>query len=440
MGLQNHTLQIGGTARTLAQWGITSCVVTHAGMGDDSMSFEVPFTGKSKWLCGADTLLTLHSPSGTVVWKGHCVRPTVVVRGGSMRQAYACKGPMWYLDRKVFTQPAKFADASEDYDSGVHDEQLSDVVLCGTGMSNRDQITEVFAQVVDVGAPVAASVGGLPLVTPPLDRQVDRYCGDVIRGIMKWTPEATCRWEYGGGNPRLVFGTGNTFQTHRIALERCEDFQGGPRWDLWFGSYTLVSVTEVTATSAATGDHAAGCKRLWRKLASDVSTSVGAPFGEIINTVEGTGVLYDGRENVGAEDVVIDGMAARLHSSFKEAQCDASWSYRGEEVDWTVKVGQALVFPPDVSLVAGGALIQSIVRDIATGKTSLKAGPPAHLGLNDLNAILRANRVRRPPEGHQTGLQLGYKPRQEATGFHDETIGLCDPATGATRSITVQAR
>lgn len=104
---------------------------------------------------------------------------------------------------------------------------------------------------------------------------------------------------------------------------------------------------------------------------------------------------YVKSERSGGELVPL-GLAEAIYNSVSILHWEGSLSWVKEEVDGDVRVGQVLN-------LSGGraewatmtALIQSVVHELETGRTTVQIGPAPFLGPRDLIDLLRINRSRR---------------------------------------------
>lgn len=112
-----------------------------------------------------------------------------------------------------------------------------------------------------------------------------------------------------------------------------------------------------------------------------------APAGE---------TTYTAVESIESGDPIPNGLAQYLYESLSVLHYDCTLTLLEEECTGIVDIGNILNLSgsrPEYATMA--ALIQSVSYLIDTGQTEITAGPPKHLSLTDLLALLRANRVRR---------------------------------------------
>jgi hypothetical protein len=101
------------------------------------------------------------------------------------------------------------------------------------------------------------------------------------------------------------------------------------------------------------------------------------------------------------------GLAQYLYESLNPLHYDCSFAVIEQDPSAFVAMGNTVNFTGSRAAYASmAALIQEVNVDIDRGVTSIVAGPPKHLSLSDLLALMRANRIRRRwtnPDTQSTG-------------------------------------
>jgi hypothetical protein len=143
--------------------------------------------------------------------------------------------------------------------------------------------------------------------------------------------------------------------------------------------------------------------------------STDAPAGE---------TEFEALESTESGDPIPVGLAQYLYNSLSTLHYDCVVTLLEQECLGELTLGNTLN-------LAGGrpewatmnALIQAVTFSIDSGETEIVAGPPRHLSLTDLLALLRANRVRRRwtnPETQMSG---------DVTASGDVSLGRATPNT-----------
>jgi len=119
---------------------------------------------------------------------------------------YVVQGGWYYLENHVFKQIWKTYTGDPDNLGQV---RSSEVIL---GMSNnlasfqkqnsKQQIQEVLDYAITTsGAPLSYDLTDCPEIDFPVDQKTDITCGDAIRQVLRWIPDAVVSWDYSTTNP-----------------------------------------------------------------------------------------------------------------------------------------------------------------------------------------------------------------------------------------------
>ena len=417
----HHTLQIGATSQTLVEWGVTSCVVRANNLRGDQMEFVIPVDDVSAApIASFGTTIRLYTPDGVCGFVGTCGEPIPEISGDKEAHRYIVRGPSWRLERCTYQQPWRFpADVPDELigpDTEMYEEEVSLVTLFrnyadGTKVDLEDQlvdgINQGISQLTAEGFAISASVEYIPAVSPPEDQKRDLSVLDLIECCLRWCPNVLARWDYSSGTPVLRFsrtlafnpttgvagvsvsGLGLSTRTLPVtALRECKPVPLDEQCIAYLEIAYLIVDTAVTEDDTTI---------IWRRVERDVSPG-GVGFGTQTITVELRGVVYDGEEYTDPEPRPPDGLAAELHQAFGRVWWDLELTKVAQEVVWDYQIGEAW----NVSGIGSGpaaanSVCQEIVRDIMLGTTSISTGAPSHLGLDDIMALLMANRVRTVP-------------------------------------------
>ena len=119
---------------------------------------------------------------------------------------------------------------------------------------------------------------------------------------------------------------------------------------------------------------------------------------------------YSAVASADSGDPVPTGLAQSLHGSLSELHYEGRFDLAQDECDAAVNLGQVVnLLGARTEHQTMRALVQEVIFDIDDGRTSIICGPPAHLSLSDVLALLQRFRVRRRytnPLTQQTG-ELG---------------------------------
>lgn len=117
-------------------------------------------------------------------------------------------------------------------------------------------------------------------------------------------------------------------------------------------------------------------------------TATNAPTGE---------TFYNSIATIEEGDPPVIGLAQYLYGSLNPLHYEAGFQLLEEEVSFAIRVGHVcnLFGSARTALETMRALVQGAVYSIDDGLTSVSCGPPRHLSITDILALLRANRLRR---------------------------------------------
>jgi hypothetical protein len=486
MSLLQHTLTNGATTKTLAEWGIVSCVVKHQLGGDDTLDFTV--SGEiDQQLFPAFAAIVLKDWLGLVRFSGVLTKSSRTAKGSSQERTYSCEGPSYYLRRAYYRQQWYFLTEPSDFDDVAAlvealksdpDSLLSHFGLEWTGQvilgrTNAGASVNLQAQVkaaldytiAEEGAPIAYNLGALPALQLPWAQQNDIRVLDVIRNQLRWVPHFNWRWQYpsDGTQPFALFanttaGDGFIVEGQVSAVRTLDlrgenplavDFMGDARWDLLSPQ---VELTYIYGTNTVDVDDETTYARV-RLIHRDTSTFVAnGAFGIDRATIELQGdiVNYVGgqRYTTSGQVVPADGLAQAMHTAYARPYFDLRFSTKNVEVDWSCAVGERFnVIGALASYATCEAIVQTITRDIGAGTTSWECGPPSQLGFSDRFAMLQAARLRKIGQdtgGQQNGLTKPSDnqppPSGGATGALDfVTVTLCgDDGTPRTLAVAIR--
>jgi hypothetical protein len=210
MNLNFWTLRCDGFTKTFAQWGISSrrpIVRTLRNQAIDTLTFTVelssivvvePFA--------ADELCRVYR-DGHLWFSG--VVTKIARRASAAEQVfdYELSGGWYWLENLTYQQLWNFPADPDDPDSALSSARTSRINLfqnlAGTRISTIDQITEAIDYTVAHAAPIALGVLDLPEVKPPFSQLSAQSCAEIIRGALRWHPDAVTHWDYSVYPPQL---------------------------------------------------------------------------------------------------------------------------------------------------------------------------------------------------------------------------------------------
>lgn len=161
-----------------------------------------------------------------------------ILRHGSPSEEgleYEIVGPWWYLDHLVYQL------AWNIYDQGTNTliPQYKSHLILGSDLSGNPittatQLADIINYAATQGAPIKLGSGAPALYTPTYEI-VDTTCGEVIRKLARWWPDAVSWFDYTTTPPTLYVRQRNALTAAAIALadtEQHESIEITPRHDL----------------------------------------------------------------------------------------------------------------------------------------------------------------------------------------------------------------
>lgn len=440
--------------RSAAEWGVTGGGTKHSGGGDDTLhlTFVGDVRAPAPW--PAFTRLRLYSATQLLpVWQGVRIVPTWQAARGRQGQGVAHDGPNVWLAATPFLQDWHIPVHLETPQGDFVQRGLSWVILGGQEQQVSDVINEAIVKVQSEGYPVSLNMGVFPGWSAPEDRVTDIDCLEAIRRVNGWLPWMQCRWNHGGVDgdetlkPVLHWGSmlrpgnalglpGTPWPVRELTLTALREFEGSERTDLLVRSVRINHIRKNRVEDE-------GISLIVPSYAEDAATVANGALLRRESTIELRGGVWNGTEYDGGEPTPEAGQAGHLLAPFADLYHSLRFSLAGADCDWSwqpLELVNVTDGPPGFD--SAWAVIQTISRDLRTGRTEIEAGPPSQLGAGTARNIVRPNRLRKTPD--DAGMQTyGFKPDDEDPTEPRETleVTLCDPdAPGGevTRQFYVQ--
>lgn len=193
-----------------------------------------------------------------------------------------------------------------------------------------------------------------------------------------------------GANPTVTLSDGTIVSPHSIP-------GGGTTWKPVVGTKTLHS--ELLSGSVADWMHEAVDRVRVTQTASytlnDQSVEEVLLSIDLTLTSAETGIYQHGSST--RPETIPTGLAAEIYAAVGRLYHEGTVTLVGEEPPSSVGLGDNLHLVGGPSAWSSmNAPVQSVAWDLATGSARISFGPPNHLGVQDLVARARANRLRGP--------------------------------------------
>jgi len=225
------------TERTFAEWGLAGLRRALHSQAADAVTFTAP--GRA---VEADSLFThgetlVIKRGGTRWFEGRVTRVPVAGSPDAEDHAYHLAGPWWYLDELVFQQNWRQLSDFGDAGSALENVPRSRVILGlkedGTRLDSGAQIAAAINYAIAAGRPLQLGTVD-PDADVPWDEMQDATCAEVIRKMLRWTPDAVTWFDYATSPPTLHVRRRENLSAQSVALtgDGVEALRLAPRADL----------------------------------------------------------------------------------------------------------------------------------------------------------------------------------------------------------------
>lgn len=251
-----------GEEKTFAEWGIAQeCSRELLSAAPDRFTFRI-----ENLPVDSDPPLAIDESvwikrNGQGFFLGRITRISRSATPRSETFNYEVSGPWWYLDVTPFLQQWQEADDPDNPNSALSPQNRSRVILFqdldGSKLTTAEMISAVQTfGLAHFGGQFAAGTISLPAVEPPFSELRDQTCGEVIKSILRWHPDAVTWFDYTVNPPLLnIASRGNcTPVSLAIADSPVAGLTITPRNDLLCSGVILIyevphSINEVTWTT-----------------------------------------------------------------------------------------------------------------------------------------------------------------------------------------------
>ncbi len=189
-------LDANGVEKSVADWGLCEVTRERINQAPDVVTFRAEGTPSD-----ADPIFAHGSTvrlfrNGTPWFYGRVVQAPGRASAKAEEQLYRVAGPWWYLENLVFQQTWQTTNGIATTLIPTNKSRLilgqkSD----GTKLATGAAILEVLAYATARGAPI--TVGAVtPNAIAPYAEALDQSCAEVIRNLLRWTPDAMAAFDY----------------------------------------------------------------------------------------------------------------------------------------------------------------------------------------------------------------------------------------------------
>ena len=254
------TIANAGTEKTLADWGLSNPVRTLVSQGQDELTLKASSASvdstpafayqstitlyRNRTITNTGGVLTYSG--GTIWFVGLVLQTPRIGAAGDEGISYKAAGPWWYLDNIVFQQVYKNVFLGLVSGSPTYGNENSSHLFLNQGfttsapfwgkITSGDQITAALNWALapfSSGAPFQIGTIG-PALDIPIDEVRDITCAEVIRKMLRWSPDAVTWFDYTTSPPTFNCVQKASLSAVNLALTDgiLENLALNPRYDI----------------------------------------------------------------------------------------------------------------------------------------------------------------------------------------------------------------
>lgn len=227
------TLEYNGLEKTLADWKLGGMTRTLLSQAPDLVALEArgqDFDAEVLFPHGATVTI---KRDGRPWFLGRVIQTPREASPRSECIGYRLAGPWFWLDNLVFQQSWNFADACGQTQAGQSSHLFLGQTADGQPMTTAQQITEILHWAIACGAPIQMG-SGFPSSQVPMREVRELTCGEAIRQMLRWHPDAVTWFDYSTTPPTFHCGRRSELKSFSLAVgaRPVNSFQIAPRHDL----------------------------------------------------------------------------------------------------------------------------------------------------------------------------------------------------------------
>lgn len=223
----------GALEQSFDAWRIDGPSVTRTlrSLASDVMTFEVAadFDSDPDFAVGDSCRI---KRGGVGFFYGRVIQSVRVGEPGAERIKYTLAGPWWYFDNRAAEAQWKVYDGSA-FTLGNKSRVIVGQDISGGRLTTGAAVRQIVDFVRNLGAPI--EVGAIfPGIQIPFGEFQDQTCAELIRLILRWTPDVMSFFDYSTARPTLHFVNrsmgAEVFRT--LGADGVQSFTATPRYDL----------------------------------------------------------------------------------------------------------------------------------------------------------------------------------------------------------------
>ena len=242
--MPDWTLTAASVTKTLAQWGFNgpSLNLERINQASDVCTITLPEPMDVALLFPFRSLVSISRPDGSIFFQGRISIPVRDGSGDNESIQYRFEGPWFDLESVIFEQAwQQFNGYTTPGDPRTPPtfvtKTASEIFLGykadGTRLNTGQQITEALNWAIGAGANLQIGTVGVATNFPYYNTR-DLTCGEVVRQMLRWTPDAVAWFDYSTTPPTINIKRLSALTTATVTLgtEKIRSLQLRPRPDL----------------------------------------------------------------------------------------------------------------------------------------------------------------------------------------------------------------
>jgi len=185
-----------GVEKSAADWGVRDLMRERINQASDFVTFRVEDASSDADPVFAHGSTVRIFRNGLPWFYGRVTEVPGRAAAKAEEQLYRLAGPWWYLENLVFQQ---IWQTTNGLDSTLVPVNKSRLILGqksdGTKLATGEAIVEVLDYAIARGVPITRGAV-TPNAVAPYAEALDHSCAEVIRNLLRWTPDATAAFDY----------------------------------------------------------------------------------------------------------------------------------------------------------------------------------------------------------------------------------------------------
>lgn len=155
---------------------------------------------------------------GVTLFSGLSIRPKIIDRPNAPAHIYTIENPWWYAEHIPFLQTWKKHTIADDTATPTTP-GLTRAILgqstTGTPETSATVLTAALTRASDSGSRFLLGTIS-PSITPPWEETTDLTCAEVVRRLLRWSPNHVIHWDYTTTPPTLHIVNPSTLPANDI--------------------------------------------------------------------------------------------------------------------------------------------------------------------------------------------------------------------------------